>query len=313
MKIDFTNCPINPLKMYGGMNGNKIGIIYNNENYMLKFPPVPKKHKIMSYTNSCISEDVACKIYQSLGIDTQETILGTYKDKVVVACKDFEVDGYRLKDFALLKNTIVSSEQQGYGTELIDILETINSQEIFDKEKLKERFWEMFVIDSFLGNFDRHNGNWGFLINEETGKVKLAPIYDCGSCLYPQNTEETMKHTLSTAEAIEERMYIFPTSAIKKDGVKINYFHFLANTKNPDCLKTLHRIQKNISMSKVNTIIESTEYISDIYKTFLKTMLAERKKCIIDKAIKIQESRKTDILHQKEELKLDNELSKIKL
>ena len=45
MKIDFTNCPINPLKMYGGMNGNKIGIIYNNENYMLKFPPIPKKHK----------------------------------------------------------------------------------------------------------------------------------------------------------------------------------------------------------------------------------------------------------------------------
>lgn len=24
MKIDFTNCPVNPLKMYGGMNGNKI-------------------------------------------------------------------------------------------------------------------------------------------------------------------------------------------------------------------------------------------------------------------------------------------------
>lgn len=313
MKIDFTNCPVNPLKMYGGMNGNKIGIIYNNENYMLKFPPIPKKYKIMSYTNSCISEDIACKIYQSLGIDTQETILGTYRDKVVVACKDFEVDGYRLKDFALLKNTIVSSEQQGYGTELLDILETINSQEIFDKEKLKERFWEMFVADAFLGNFDRHNGNWGFLINEETGKVKLAPIYDCGSCLYPQNTEETMKHTLSTPKAIEERMYIFPTSAIKKDGVKINYFHFLANTKNSDCLKMLYRLQKRISLNRINDMIDATEYISDIYKEFLKTMLAERKKCIIDQSIEIQKAKKVDISKKEELLKPNHMIPTIKL
>lgn len=24
-------------------------------------------------------------------------------------------------------------------------------------------FWDMFVVDALLGNFDRHNGNWGFL------------------------------------------------------------------------------------------------------------------------------------------------------
>lgn len=36
--VDFTNCNINKFKYYGGKNGGKICIIYNKENYMLKFP-----------------------------------------------------------------------------------------------------------------------------------------------------------------------------------------------------------------------------------------------------------------------------------
>ena len=44
----------------------------------------------------------------------------------------------------------------------------------------------MFIADCLVGNFDRHNGNWGFLINESLKKIGIAPIYDCASCLYPQ-------------------------------------------------------------------------------------------------------------------------------
>lgn len=50
--IDFTNCNINKFKYYGG----KICIIYNKENYMLKFPSIKdnwvNEHE---YSNSCIS------------------------------------------------------------------------------------------------------------------------------------------------------------------------------------------------------------------------------------------------------------------
>ena len=42
---------------------------------MLKFPPFEKKKQ--RYTNSCISEYIACHIFASLGFDTQETSLGT--------------------------------------------------------------------------------------------------------------------------------------------------------------------------------------------------------------------------------------------
>ena len=52
--IDFTNLP-KKNKAYAGANGNKIAVVYQNETYMLKFPPHPTKNKEISYTNSCIS------------------------------------------------------------------------------------------------------------------------------------------------------------------------------------------------------------------------------------------------------------------
>ena len=58
---------------------------------------------------------------------------------------------------------MIDSERQGYGTELIDILQTIEEQTLINKEELSERFWDMFIVDALIGNWHRHIGNWGFL------------------------------------------------------------------------------------------------------------------------------------------------------
>lgn len=106
--IDFTSCPVNRFRAYGGANGNKINITYQGHSYMLKFPPKPSRNRDMSYSNGCISEYVACHIFEMLGFRTQETLLGNYTDnrgktKLVVACRDFTEDGKRLIEFAHLK------------------------------------------------------------------------------------------------------------------------------------------------------------------------------------------------------------------
>lgn len=104
--IDFTNA-IQRNKAYAGANGGKIAVMYNDEQYMLKFPPYPTKNKDMSYTNSCISEYIGCKIFELLDIPVQETMIGKYtskgKTKIVVACKDFTKPGVVLQDFAVSK------------------------------------------------------------------------------------------------------------------------------------------------------------------------------------------------------------------
>lgn len=284
-ELNFSNCIVNKFKLYGGINGRKIGIEYQGETYMLKFPPVPSKSQVMSYTNSCISEYVACHIMQSLGIHTQQTLLGRYGDKVVVACKDFETDGFRLKDFAFLKNAVMDSAHNGYGTELNDILTTIKEQGLVPVEQLEDCFWDLFIADAFLGNFDRHNGNWGFLIHEGLAQTKIAPVFDCGSCLYPQLDVTAMDYVLSHPEEIEKRIFVYPTSTIKDQDVKINYGKFLLTTHYEKCLLALERIGKRIDFDVINTIIEDAPFIVPVQKRFFKTMLRERYTHILQPAL----------------------------
>ena len=283
--IDFTNA-VQKNKTYAGANGGKISVLYNGEQYMLKFPPFPTINKEMSYTNSCISEYIGCKVFESVGIPVQETVIGTYtskgKEKVVVACKDFTSQGITLQDFASLKNRIIDSERNGYGTELADILSTIDEQTAMDSETLKTRFWDMFIVDALIGNWDRHNGNWGFLYNNATDEVTLAPVFDCGSSLYPQADEDLMKKILSDKNELNHRIFDIPLSAVTYNGKKINYFKFLSEGKFPDCNKALKRIASRIDMEKIYEIIDNTPTITELQKEFYKTMLTARKERIID-------------------------------
>ena len=283
--IDFTNA-VQKNKTYAGANGGKISVLYNGEQYMLKFPPFPTINKEMSYTNSCISEYIGCKVFESVGIPVQETVIGTYtskgKEKVVVACKDFTSQGITLQDFASLKNRIIDSERNGYGTELADILSTIDEQTAMDSETLKTRFWDMFIVDALIGNWDRHNGNWGFLYNNATDEVTLAPVFDCGSSLYPQADEDLMKKILSDKNELNHRIFDIPLSAVTYNGKKINYFKFLSEGEFPDCNKALKRIASRIDMKKIYEIIDNTPTITELQKEFYKTMLTARKERIID-------------------------------
>lgn len=284
-QIDFTNLPKRN-KTYAGANGSKISIVYNNELYMLKFPTNSHINKNMSYNNSCFSEYLGCQIYKSIGIPVQETILGTYtvkeEQKIVVACKDFTEHGVTLQDFASLKNQIIDSEKNGYGTELNDIQNSFKQQNAIDEIKLTEQFWDMFIVDALIGNWDRHNGNWGFLYNTQTDKITLAPIYDCGSCLYPNADEEIMELTLNNEDEINFRIFEIPTSAILLNGKKIKYFDFISSLQNDDCNKALTRIVPRINIEKIKEIINNTPFISELQKKFYITMIEKRKEIILD-------------------------------
>ncbi len=283
--FDFTDLPKRN-KAYAGANGNKISIIYNEEQYMLKFPAVPKKNKDMSYSNGCFSEYLGCQIYESIGIPVQKTLLGTFrvrgKEKIVVACRDFTKPGVVLQDFASLKNQMIDSERNGYGTELSDILYTFSEQTAVDEAALSQRFWDMFIVDTLIGNWDRHNGNWGFLYNTMTDEMELAPVYDCGSSLYPQADDKIMTSVLTNEKERDFRIFEIPTSAVMINGKKIKYFDFISSLQNEDCNLALKRIVPQIDMAKIEKIIDGTPFLSDLQRQFYMTMLAARKERILD-------------------------------
>ena len=282
--IDFTNMPRRN-KTYGGANGNKISVIYQDHLYMLKFPGIPRINKDMSYANGCISEYLGSHVFELAGIPVQQTLLGTYtnngKEKIVVACRDFTSPEVVLQDFASLKNTIIGSSSNGYGTELEDILETIEQQMVMDPKILRERFWDMFIVDALIGNWDRHNGNWGFLYNPTTDETILAPVFDCGSSLYPQADETIMQNVLKDPAEKDARIFDRPLSGIKKDGQKINYYHFISSLKNKECNDALKRIVPRVTVPELVRLVEETPFIGKLQREFYQTMLLERREKIL--------------------------------
>ena len=287
--IDFTNLPTRK-KAYGGANGNKLSVVYDSELYMLKLPMHALRNSNLSYTNSCTSEYLGCHIFNMLGVKAQDTLLGTYKyhDKVrtVVACKDFTSPGVVILDFASIKNQIIDSASNGYGTELSDVLKTIEQQTVVDSGELKEHFWNMFVIDAFIGNWDRHNGNWGFLYNQETDHMEIAPIFDCGSSLFPQMDDDLIKKVISSKAEMNARVYDVPTSSILINGKRANYYNVITSLEHKDCNAAIKRIVPRINLEEINDLIENTEELSQLHKEFLKKILKLRKEIILDSAFK---------------------------
>ena len=279
--IDFTSCKIIPGRAYNGANGSKIAIRYEGEIYMLKFPPsAAGKPTELSYTNGCISEHIASSIFNLIGIPAQETMLGTYtvnsKEKLVCACKDFTTGNKRFFDFCSIKNTVLDSDSNGTGTELADVIDAIDKQQYISPAILRAHFWDVFIVDALLGNFDRHNGNWGFLYDESTDAASIAPVFDCGSCLLPQADEGVMRRVLSDEAELHARVFQFPTSALKLGGRKINYFDFIVHGNHPDCTAALQRIFPKVNLGSIYSLIDQVEVLSDLQMNFYKTYIRAR-------------------------------------
>lgn len=283
--VDFSNCPRVAGKAYNGANGKKIAVLFKGETWILKFPSNTKERpNEQSYSNSCFSEHIGSSIFRLLGIPAQETILGTHvngKTKVVCACKDFTRPGVRIYDFCSIKNTVMDSDTGGTGTELADVLASVEQQDFVDPTIVMERFWQMFVVDALLGNFDRHNGNWGFLTDELTGQSRLAPVFDCGSCLLPQADEAIMAKCLKDKNEMDARIFTFPSSMLKINGHKINYFDFLVNQKRPEVLDTIYRdLSTRIHTLDFASKIAQTPYLTHLQQDFYTNYLSRRREVL---------------------------------
>lgn len=288
--IDFTNCRVILGRAYNGANGNKIAVEYNGEAYMLKFPPsAENKPTDLSYTNSCISEHIASSIFNMLGINAQKTMLGRFsvkgKEKLVCACKDFTVGGKRLLDFCSIKNTVLDSDSNGSGTELSEVIDAIDKQQYIPPYALREHFWNVFIADALLGNFDRHNGNWGFLYDDIRNETEIAPVFDCGSCLLPQADDSVMHKVLSSASELHARIFQFPTSALKINGRKINYYDFLNSAENEDANAAIKRIAPRIDIDRIEDFIDEIQEITELQKEFYKTYVKARYDLMIRPAL----------------------------
>lgn len=272
--IDFTNT-IEELNNYKGSEKKKT-LIYDNKKYLVKFPdPVREKNKNISYINNAFSEYIGSNIFKICGFEVQNTILGKYnyngKEKIVCACEDFTDNENILYEFENL--ALSTNPDKKIETELNDIMEVIEESKMINTEETKKKFWDMFVIDGLIGNTDRHNGNWGFLLNKNTRKVENAPIYDCGSALNPMLEDEEIEKINKTEL---KNLAINCYSCLKENGKKINYITYIKQMKNKECNKAIKRVFLNINISEINKFIDNVGEISTARKNFYKTIIEKR-------------------------------------
>ena len=276
--INFTNCK-EELNNYKGSEKKKT-LIYENKKYLVKFPdPIREKNKNISYINNAFSEYIGSNIFKIVGFPTQNTILGIYKynekEKIVCACEDFTDSSKTLYEFENL--ALSTNPDKKIETELSDILNVLDENKIINSTKIKEKFWDMFIIDALIGNTDRHNGNWGFLVDNQTKEVEFAPIYDCGSCLNPMIDDNEME---KLKENEIKNLAINCYSCLKENGKKINYMTYIRNTKNEECHKAIIRVFKDINIIKINSFIDGVSCMSNIRKEFYKEIINIRCKII---------------------------------
>lgn len=250
----------------------KIEIIIDGHRYIVKF----QKNSEVGLTYNYVSEYLGSHIFQVIGIPVQETFLGTYGGANVVVMKNFLESGDAFVAFNGVGESSLERDKELYQYTYEDITAMLQeNMKSTNVEETIDRFWDMFVVDALIGNFDRHGGNWGFI--KRDNHYRIAPVYDNGSSLYPKlNTDEKIAAVLASEEEIDQRIYKFPTSHIKVKNRKSSYFEVISSRQFEACNEAIKRIVPRIDLNRINLIIDEIEGISELRKQFYKVMLEHR-------------------------------------
>lgn len=274
--MDLTNYPKS--NTYYGGSEKKIGLIISGSEYMIKF----QKKTEFGKRNNHISEYIGSHIFEMLGFESQKTFLATYEGEQVVACKSFIEDGYQFVPFNDVGESTLDQDKEKYQYSYNDIMQMLrDNSKLTNVDETIHRFWELFIVDALLGNFDRHGGNWGFL--KKDNKYRLAPVFDNGSCLFPNMTDESeMEYIINSAEETDKRIFTFPTSQILLNKKKSSYYEVINSLQFGECNIALANIYNKVDLRIIDSFIDKdVDFISDKQKEFYKYMIKMRFEKII--------------------------------
>ncbi len=271
---DFDVCRTNERNgTYGGLAGDKEGISFEGENWIIKYPKSTKgmRGELASYMTSPLSEYIGSHIYSILGYDAHETRLGIRNRKLVVACRDFCRKEGALREIRTLKN-IYNEElsrqletslhsTSSYTVDLEELMIQFRYNPILSRiPDLKEHFWNCAVVDILINNNDRNNGNWGLLY--ENQRYRMAPVYDNGAAFSNKYSDEKIREIMSDGERMQ--MSSVRTGTVYKLGDKILSAEKLLKVKNPDLKRAL---KKNVPLIRKNMPLIK-EFIEQIPETY---------------------------------------------
>lgn len=240
------------------------------------------------YRHACISEYIGSHIFNLLGCEAQDTLLGVCdfqgNQVEVVACKYITGNGEFLYKMDDILDAVCNTD---YCTNLNAVNYAIYQQNILNKKELATNFWKMFIIDLYICNADRYADNWGVVYDCHKKTVRIAPVFDCDASLFSGILKDSTKW-IDSIERLQNVDIFLKDTGIKKyenDKKRLNVTDYLLHTDNEDCLEALASIAKKIDEQRINAIIDEITLLNDKEKNFYKTVLHLRKTFLIDRIL----------------------------
>ena len=171
-----------------------------------------------------------------------------------------------LYEFSKVKTTMDDDAHEGFhgspsdgeAIYLTDVLTTIETSPLLRGiAGVRERFWDMFVVDALIKNPDRNNGNWGVLW--DGAGYALAPVYGNGSSLFSKGRDSVMERRSHDEKDVEEDAFGTNVSAYLvpgEDGCPhhIHPFDYMRSTTNPDLSAALGRVAARLDLGAVEEL-----------------------------------------------------------
>lgn len=279
---DFDNCPHGGYK-YGGKSCRKEMLIFDDATWMIKYrgknsriKKIRHDQNLPDYTNSVVSEWLGSHIYEKLGFDVQETVLGVLDGKPVVACRYiYEQD----EDLQELRDQLESLDDEMYEyfssggtiTDINKLTAILKNKPLFSEIYLNEHFWDLFVADAFIGNTDRNLGNIGIVFRRKDRISKISPVYDNGSSFNCRMAKEAMQRILKNWKAEHKSVFLNSDCPYEDNGKPIFPLTYIYRTPSDDCIAAIGRIVPRIDLAKcIQPVLElkNAGIISNIQSTF---------------------------------------------
>lgn len=275
------------VSMYGGAPGERT-MDYHGHRYMVKFGCCPDR---TGHADCPVSEFIGSKVFAAADIPTQHVLLGTYRGRPLVACRDF-MEGldpsWRLVHFRQLAISMPGESGRSKAQpdwEFVRHVLTDSPDLAPIRQAAWDRFRRMICVDALIGNDGRLSDDWGYIADGGANIVALAPVYDCGSSLMPHLSEDEMRARLDDPALMRQANIDSPAMAMNVRGKRRKYGYFLVSDAARDIRAALPGLWYSLRDENIDRVIAGTPGIDDLHRDFYRATLHTRKECILRPAL----------------------------
>lgn len=153
---------------------------------------------------------------------------------------------------------------------------------VLNEFELFEEFLPVLVFDFLIGNTDRHQSNWAFLMEDKT--ITLSPLYDNSSSLCAYVPESRIDQYLGKDQMLwkslvdtKSKSLIRITVSDQKLPTHVEVLHFLKKKYYNQTKGTVYNIEKFVTEENICDILNKyDEVLSEKRKKLIKKYLLSK-------------------------------------